>query len=209
MGYIPLLLIWFAASAVSVVLFLLLGSLNARCCYSLFKVRSDRSNHVLRLKAAMEPPGLTQGLTNSKRESINRNSKWENLECYENLAKSQALKFMVIGLCRTLGFVPPTILGFQPGEAFVVRNVANRCPHLKKQLANFLLATNFDGENIFGKDKSFLQFENILVQNWPQPACATGIRAAYSSKDLTVNSSFPVGLIRRLGSCGKNAKVKH
>ncbi|CAL5430620.1 unnamed protein product [Camellia sinensis] len=60
----------------------------------------------------MEPPGLTEGLTNSKQESIigtqngsdlfnemkhqflsfKRQKFLENLECYENLAKSQAPK---------------------------------------------------------------------------------------------------------------------
>ncbi|CAL5324266.1 unnamed protein product [Camellia sinensis] len=80
-------------------------------------ITANGSNPVLRLKASLEPPGLTQGLTNSKQESIigtqngsdlfNEMKHWflsfksqkflENLECYENLAKSQASK--------TLGFV--------------------------------------------------------------------------------------------------------
>ncbi|KAF5946487.1 hypothetical protein HYC85_016715 [Camellia sinensis] len=95
----------------------------------------------------MEPPGLTQGLTNSKQESIigtqngsdlfnemkhrflsfKRQKFLENLECYENLAKSQAPKFMVI-VCADSRVCPSYILGFQPGEAFVVRNVANLVP---------------------------------------------------------------------------------
>ncbi|XP_028112512.1 beta carbonic anhydrase 5, chloroplastic-like isoform X6 [Camellia sinensis] len=108
---------------------------------------SFKSNSVLRLKASMEPPGLTQELTNSKQESIigtrngsdlfnemkhrflsfKRQKFLENLECYENLAKSQAPKFMVIA-CADSRVCPSYILGFQPGEAFVVRNVANLVP---------------------------------------------------------------------------------
>ncbi|CAL5324967.1 unnamed protein product [Camellia sinensis] len=105
------------------------------------------SNPVLRLKASMEPPGLTEGLTNSKQESIigtqngsdlfnemkhqflsfKRQKFLENLECYENLAKSQAPKFMVIA-CADSRVCLSYILGFQPREAFVVRNVANLVP---------------------------------------------------------------------------------
>ncbi|KAF5956527.1 hypothetical protein HYC85_003752 [Camellia sinensis] len=105
------------------------------------------SNPVLRLKASMEPPGLTEGLTNSKQESIigtqngsdlfnemkhqflsfKRQKFLENLECYENLAKSQAPKFMGIA-CADSRVCLSYILGFQPREAFVVRNVANLVP---------------------------------------------------------------------------------
>ncbi|THG16205.1 hypothetical protein TEA_002767 [Camellia sinensis var. sinensis] len=105
------------------------------------------SNPVLRLKASMEPPGLTEGLTNSKQESIigtqngsdlfnemkhqflsfKRQKFLENLECYENLAKSQAPKFMVIA-CADSRATHGYTKGFQPREAFVVRNVANLVP---------------------------------------------------------------------------------
>nr|XP_028957806.1 beta carbonic anhydrase 5, chloroplastic isoform X4 [Malus domestica] len=51
----------------------------------------------------------------------------ENLEHYQNLAKCQAPKFMVIS-CADSRVCPSTILGFQPGEAFVVRNIANLVP---------------------------------------------------------------------------------
>ncbi|THG14346.1 hypothetical protein TEA_018900 [Camellia sinensis var. sinensis] len=108
-----------------------------------FKLSDGESNPILRLKASMEPPGLTEGLTNSKQESIigTQNGsdlfnemkhqflsfKRENLECYENLAKSQAPKFMVIA-CGDSRVCLSYILGFQPREAFVVRNVANLVP---------------------------------------------------------------------------------
>ncbi|KDO51529.1 hypothetical protein CISIN_1g021901mg [Citrus sinensis] len=51
----------------------------------------------------------------------------ENLEHYQNLADGQAPKFMVIA-CADSRVCPSNILGFQPGEAFIVRNVANMVP---------------------------------------------------------------------------------
>ncbi|KAG0501975.1 hypothetical protein HPP92_002047 [Vanilla planifolia] len=51
----------------------------------------------------------------------------ENLDHYEILAQGQAPKFMVIA-CADSRVCPSRILGFQPGEAFMVRNVANLVP---------------------------------------------------------------------------------
>ncbi|GLT30401.1 hypothetical protein SLA2020_052020 [Shorea laevis] len=48
----------------------------------------------------------------------------EHLEQYQNLAKCQAPKFLVIA-CADSRVCLSYILGFEPGEAFVVRNVAN------------------------------------------------------------------------------------
>ncbi|XP_028112509.1 beta carbonic anhydrase 5, chloroplastic-like isoform X4 [Camellia sinensis] len=154
---------------------------------------SFKSNSVLRLKASMEPPGLTQELTNSKQESIigtrngsdlfnemkhrflsfKRQKFLENLECYENLAKSQAPKFMVIA-CADSRVCPSYILGFQPGEAFVVRNVANLVPPF--------------------------EVENILVIGH---SCCGGIRALMSMQDDVNSSSF----IRSWVVVGKNARL--
>ncbi|MCL7041737.1 hypothetical protein MKW94_026775 [Papaver nudicaule] len=46
---------------------------------------------------------------------------------YGELAKGQAPKFMVFA-CSDSRVCPSHILGFQPGEAFVVRNIANMVP---------------------------------------------------------------------------------
>ncbi|XP_020879588.1 beta carbonic anhydrase 5, chloroplastic-like [Arabidopsis lyrata subsp. lyrata] len=51
----------------------------------------------------------------------------DNLEHYKNLADAQAPKFLVIA-CADSRVCPSTVLGFQPGDAFTVRNIANLVP---------------------------------------------------------------------------------
>ncbi|KAK1401062.1 hypothetical protein POM88_000667 [Heracleum sosnowskyi] len=62
--------------------------------------QSQRNNPALSLKASMDPPPVTQGLADTKKVSSPEDSR----------------------VC------PFNILGFQPGDAFVVRNVANLVP---------------------------------------------------------------------------------
>lgn len=50
-----------------------------------------------------------------------------NPALYEELSKGQSPKFMVIA-CSDSRVCPSHVLDFQPGEAFVVRNVANMVP---------------------------------------------------------------------------------
>ncbi|MED6158628.1 hypothetical protein PIB30_034463 [Stylosanthes scabra] len=79
--------------------------------------------------------------------------KRENVEQFENLAKDQAPKFMVIA-CTDSRVCLLDILGFQPGEAFVICNVANLVP-------------TFEVENIL-----------VIDHN-----CCGGIRALMSMED--------------------------
>nr|CAB3457284.1 unnamed protein product [Digitaria exilis] len=51
----------------------------------------------------------------------------ENFSNYQSLAEQQTPKFMVVA-CADSRVCPSRILGFQPGEAFTVRNVANLVP---------------------------------------------------------------------------------
>ncbi|KAJ7545559.1 hypothetical protein O6H91_08G000600 [Diphasiastrum complanatum] len=51
-------------------------------------------------------------------------------ELFNQLKKGQSPKFMVFA-CSDSRVCPTTILGFEPGEAFVVRNVANMIPRDK------------------------------------------------------------------------------
>ncbi|KAF5949202.1 hypothetical protein HYC85_015159 [Camellia sinensis] len=193
-------------------------------------ITANGSNPVLRLKASMEPPGLTQGLTNSKQESIIgtqngsdlfnemkhrflsfKRQKFlklsfpdvmfslnkDNLECYENLAKSQAskpsgdyignlpqfcaelVKIFLTDTCKNNSRVCPSyILGFQPGEAFVVRNAANLVPPFESAPTETNAALEFAVNS--------LEVENILVIGH---GCCGGIRALMSMQD-DVNSSY-------------------
>eukprot|EP00246_Nothoceros_aenigmaticus_P017562 TRINITY_DN868_c0_g1_i1.p2 TRINITY_DN868_c0_g1~~TRINITY_DN868_c0_g1_i1.p2 ORF type:complete len:275 (-),score=56.85 TRINITY_DN868_c0_g1_i1:343-1167(-) len=61
-----------------------------------------------------------------------RNDKWlKEPERYEPLKKGQWPKFMII-TCVDSRVAPATILGLEPGEAFVLRNVANLVPPYEK-----------------------------------------------------------------------------
>ncbi|GJM98569.1 hypothetical protein PR202_ga15594 [Eleusine coracana subsp. coracana] len=51
----------------------------------------------------------------------------ENISNCQSLAEQQTPKFMVVA-CADSRVCPTSILGFQPGEAFTVRNVANLVP---------------------------------------------------------------------------------
>uniref|UniRef100_A0A2P2LC17 Carbonic anhydrase n=2 Tax=Rhizophora mucronata TaxID=61149 RepID=A0A2P2LC17_RHIMU len=51
----------------------------------------------------------------------------KNPDLYESLAKGQSPKFMVFA-CSDSRVCPSHILNFQPGEAFMVRNIANMVP---------------------------------------------------------------------------------
>ncbi|CAL5197058.1 unnamed protein product [Lathyrus oleraceus] len=55
----------------------------------------------------------------------------QNLELYGQLAKGQSPKFLVFA-CSDSRVCPSHILDFQPGEAFVVRNIANMVPPYHK-----------------------------------------------------------------------------
>lgn len=104
------------------------------------------------LQLAEETPGLRQvaakELTAIEEESVNvasdpfemiknrfltfkENHFSKKPDLFANLAASQSPKFMVIA-CGDSRVCPSNILGFQPGEAFVIRNVANLVPPWKE-----------------------------------------------------------------------------
>ncbi|XP_022928113.1 carbonic anhydrase 2 isoform X1 [Cucurbita moschata] len=65
---------------------------------------------------------LKSGFIHFKKEKYDKNP-----ELYGELAKGQSPKFMVFA-CSDSRVCPSHVLDFQPGEAFVVRNVANLVP---------------------------------------------------------------------------------
>ncbi|MED6204611.1 hypothetical protein PIB30_010733 [Stylosanthes scabra] len=170
-----------------------------------------RKNQGFALKASMGSPGFTQQLDKSKLETLSKaedrcdifdslkdrflnfKSKYmENVEQFENLAKAQSPKFMVIA-CADSRVCPSNILGFQPGEAFVIRNVANLVPTFERGPSEVNAALEFAVNT--------LKVENILVIGH---SCCGGIRALMSMEDDANSSSF----IHNWVIVGKNAKKK-
>ncbi|RRT83537.1 hypothetical protein B296_00007659 [Ensete ventricosum] len=116
---------------------------------------SERSfvweKHTSTRKASKEPFRLTREFTESERRKLGNDEQdldpfeelksrfksfksqnyEENLVHYQNLAKQQSPKFLVqfmVIACADSRVCPSNILGFQPGEAFTVRNIANLVP---------------------------------------------------------------------------------
>ncbi|XP_010551572.1 PREDICTED: beta carbonic anhydrase 4-like [Tarenaya hassleriana] len=96
----------------------------------------------------------------------------KNPDLYDQLAKGQSPKFMVFA-CSDSRVCPSHILNFQPGEAFVVRNIANMVPP-------------FDQKRHSGVGAAIeyavihLKVENILVIGH---SCCGGIKGLMSIED--------------------------
>ncbi|KAL6218340.1 PREDICTED: beta carbonic anhydrase 5, chloroplastic [Fragaria vesca subsp. vesca] len=164
------------------------------------RFRSFRGSNYsyLTIKASRESLGLTQQLKSNKLErvvetedgsdlfedmkhrflSFKRQKYLENLEHYQNLAKGQSPKFLVIG-CADSRVCPSTILGFQPGEAFMVRNIANLVPPFESGPSETNAALEFSVNS--------LEVKNILVVGH---SCCGGIRALMSMNDEVDKSNF-------------------
>ncbi|ESQ31448.1 hypothetical protein EUTSA_v10004840mg [Eutrema salsugineum] len=95
----------------------------------------------------------------------------ENVERFQSLAKSQSPKFMVVA-CADSRVCPSAILGFQPGEAFTVRNIANIVPTYESGPSETKAALEFAVNSV--------QVENILVVGHSR--CG-GIRALMTMDD--------------------------
>ncbi|XP_030943257.1 beta carbonic anhydrase 5, chloroplastic isoform X2 [Quercus lobata] len=177
---------------------------------SLFTLTGVRTGSRLELKAMKESPGLTQKLDKNRLDRLTESENGcdlfqhlkhrflrfkkhkfeENLGHFQNLAEGQAPKFMIIA-CADSRVCPSVILGFQPGEAFMVRNVANLVPPFEGGPSETNAALEFAVNS--------LKVENILVIGHSR--CG-GIRALMSMQD-EVDSSF----IRSWVIVGKNASL--
>lgn len=165
----------------------------------------------IRLQASMDSQGLGQEVRSESDTVVQMESSSEffdemkyrflsfkrkkymvNLERYQDLAKAQAPKFMVIA-CGDSRVCPSNVLGFQPGEAFIVRNVANLVPPSESGPSETNAALEF-AVNV-------LNVENIFVIGH---SCCGGIRALMSMQDEEDSSSF----IGRWVVTGKNARLK-
>ncbi|CAL0314060.1 unnamed protein product [Lupinus luteus] len=96
----------------------------------------------------------------------------KNPDLYGELAKGQSPKFMVFA-CSDSRVCPSHILDFQPGEAFVVRNIANMVPPFDK--------TKYSGAGAaIEYAVSHLKVENIVVIGH---SCCGGIKGLMSIPD--------------------------
>ncbi|KAL5096470.1 hypothetical protein RYX36_000797 [Vicia faba] len=164
------------------------------------------------LKASMGSPGFTEQLNNSKLEtlgevkdgrddifndlkdrflSFKKDVYMKNAELSESLAKVQVPKFMVIA-CADSRVCPSSILGFQPGEAFTIRNIANLVPTFESGPTEVNAALEFAVNTLL--------VENILVIGH---SCCGGIRALMGMED-----DGTTGFIKSWVVNAKNAKVK-
>ncbi|KAJ4845933.1 hypothetical protein Tsubulata_008419 [Turnera subulata] len=101
----------------------------------------------------------------------------EEAERFQALSEMQSPKFMVIA-CVDSRVCPSNILGFQPGEAFMVRNVANLVPPLENGPTETNAALEFAVNT--------LQVEHIFVVG--HSSCA-GIQALMNKQEND-NSSY-------------------
>lgn len=172
---------------------------------------SVKRNQVLRLKASSSSVGLAQELTSYEVENVAKTDGGQDLfaemkqrflsfkkqkylkesEHFQSLAEAQYPKFMVIA-CADSRVCPSTILGFQPGEAFMIRNVANLVPPLEYGPSETNAALDFAVNT--------LEVENVLVIG--HSSCG-GIQALMGMQD-DVDSSF----LQKWVVNGKVAKLR-
>ncbi|XVE60591.1 hypothetical protein DITRI_Ditri05aG0140700 [Diplodiscus trichospermus] len=123
--------------------------------------------------------------------SFKKHKYLEELEHFQTLKEAQSPKFMVIA-CADSRVCPSTILGFRPGEAFMIRNVANLVPPLENGPSETNAALEFAVRT--------LEVENILIIGH---SCCGGIQTLMSMQD-NGDSSF----IKSWVNNGKVAKLR-
>lgn len=158
----------------------------------------SKINRGLSLKASTTSPGLTKEIEDNKgkmsEETLNgsdpfcnmkqrflsfkRDKYLGNKEHFQNLAETQSPKFTVIA-CADSRVCPSNILGFQPGEAFTVRNVANLVPPFESGPTETKAALEFS--------VNALEVENILIMGHSR---CVGIRALMGMQDEEEDSRF-------------------
>ncbi|KAI4307487.1 hypothetical protein L6164_030666 [Bauhinia variegata] len=131
------------------------------------------------------------GLIKQRFLSFKQNQYTKELKHFESLAEAQFPKFMVIA-CADSRVCPSNILGFQPGDAFMIRNIANLVPPLKDGPSECNAALEFA--------VTTLKVENILVVGHSR--CA-GIENLMNMQEEVESSSF----IHKWIANGKDAKL--
>ncbi|KAL2317634.1 hypothetical protein Fmac_031510 [Flemingia macrophylla] len=121
---------------------------------------------------------------------------------FQALAEAQYPKFMVIA-CADSRVCPSNILGFQPGEAFTIRNIANLVPGMKSgpsecNAALEFAVTTLKVENILvighsscaGIETLMNMPEDVESRNFVHKWVANGKLAKLRTKDATGHLSF-------------------
>lgn len=117
-------------------------------------------------------------------------------ELYRKLAIRQSPKFMVFG-CSDSRVCPSHILNFQPGDAFVVRNIANIVPPYNK--------IKYSGVGAAIEYAVWhLKVENIVVIG---QSCCGGINGLMSSPDDGTTSSDFIDQWMNICSVAKNKEA--
>ncbi|XP_057442459.1 beta carbonic anhydrase 5, chloroplastic-like [Lotus japonicus] len=119
-------------------------------------LRLDRENKGLDIGNMTEIDGHQNLFSLMKQRFLSfKNQKYiKELERFQALAKVQYPKFFVIA-CADSRVCPSNILGFQPGEVFMIRNIANLVPVMKNGPTECNAALEFA--------VTTLEVENILV----------------------------------------------
>ncbi|KAE9597027.1 putative carbonic anhydrase [Lupinus albus] len=122
----------------------------------------------------------------------------KNPDLYGELAKGQSPKFMVFA-CSDSRVCPSHILDFQPGEAFVVRNIANMVPPFDK--------TKYSGAGAAIEYAILhLKVENIVVIGH---SCCGGIKGLMSiPDDGTTASDFIENWVQICNPARSKVKVE-
>lgn len=200
------------------------GSLRTSCISAIkLEVRETEQTHLnlgsssrkkqgLRMNASKETPELMQGIREDECKTAEQTEGYDsfngmkqrfltfkekkylgNLELYRRLAESQAPEFMVIA-CADSRVCPSVILGLEPGEAFMVRNVANLVPPFESGPTETNAALEFA--------VNALKVKNILVSGH---SCCGGIRALMSMENADGENSS--SFIKNWVIVGKNARL--
>ncbi|OIV93077.1 hypothetical protein TanjilG_20739 [Lupinus angustifolius] len=131
----------------------------------------------------------------------------KNPDLYGELAKGQSPKFMVFA-CSDSRVCPSHILDFQPGEAFVVRNIANMVPPFDKtKYSGAGAAIEYAVLHLKGYSKGYaIQVENIVVIGH---SCCGGIKGLMSiPDDGTTASEFIENWVQICNPAKSKVKVE-
>ncbi|XP_076936227.1 carbonic anhydrase 2-like [Bidens hawaiensis] len=145
------------------------------------------------LEAATSVERIKTGFTHFKTEKYEKNP-----SLYGELEKGQHPKYMVFA-CSDSRVCPSHVLEFQPGEAFMVRNIANMVPpYDKTKYSSVGAALEYEVEH--------LKVENILVMGH---SCCGGIKGLMSiPEDGTTSSDFIEDWVKICSSAKSKVKAE-